>query len=81
MTGGPAFLLQQFVFGDRLLCKTGKHVHSHSACRSQTIRTGEKLTMQELRIVLVLFILNFEFLPLPKELNSRLGHQEVLRAA
>ena len=37
--------------------------------------------MSELRIVLLLFIPNFEFLPLQQDLNSRPGHQEILRAA
>ena len=37
--------------------------------------------MQELRIMLVLLVLSFEFLPLPEALNSPRGQQKVLRTA
>lgn len=37
--------------------------------------------MQEIRIMLVLLVLNFEFLPLPEALNSPHGQQKVLRTA
>ena len=37
--------------------------------------------MQEIRIMLVLLVLNFEFLPLPETLNSPHGQQKVLRTA
>ena len=37
--------------------------------------------MQEIRIILVVLVLNFEFLPLPEALNNTLGQQKVLRTA
>ena len=37
--------------------------------------------MQECRIMLVLLVLSFEFLPLPEALNSLHGQQKVLRTA
>jgi cytochrome P450 len=40
---------------------------------------GKKLAMQQLRIFVVLLIWNFEFLPVPDELNSPWGHQKILR--
>ncbi|KAF9870960.1 cytochrome p450 [Colletotrichum karsti] len=40
---------------------------------------GRKLAMQQLRIFLVLLVWNFEFLPVPDDLNSRWGHQKILR--
>ena len=43
--------------------------------------SGKQLAMQDMRIMLVLLVLSFEFLPLPEALNSPCGQQRVLRTA
>ncbi|KAK3897004.1 cytochrome P450 3A24 [Staphylotrichum tortipilum] len=40
---------------------------------------GRKLAMMELRMVLVLLVLNFEFLPLPEELDSLAATEKIFR--
>lgn len=43
--------------------------------------SGKQLAMQEIRIILVLLVLSFDFQPLPDVLNSPRGQQKVLRMA
>jgi len=40
---------------------------------------GKRLAMQELRIVMVVLTLSFEFLPLPEELDSMWADEAVFR--
>ncbi len=42
-------------------------------------KIGKKLAMHELRIMVVMLILNFEFLPLPEELQSMAGVEKLFR--
>jgi hypothetical protein len=41
--------------------------------------SGKKLAMQELRIMIVVLTLNFEFLPLPEELSDMAGVEKLFR--
>jgi len=40
---------------------------------------GKKLAMQELRIMIVMLVLNFEFLALPDDLQSMQGEERSFR--
>ena len=53
----------------------GIRVHINSCAQP----TGKKLAMQELRIIIVLLILNFDFRPLPGELASMEGVEKLFR--
>jgi len=42
-------------------------------------KTGKKLAYQELYLFLVILVLNFEFLPLPEELQGMSGTEAIFR--
>lgn len=43
------------------------------------VHAGQKLAMQELRVMIVLLVLSFRFDPVPDALNSPAGRQKALR--
>lgn len=61
----------------------GECFDSHVSCLvTLTLNlAGKKLAVQELRIMIVLLVLNFRFLPVPEPFNSPAGLQRVLRTA
>lgn len=46
---------------------------------SRMATAGKKLAMRELRVIIALLMLSFEFLPLPPELSSMAGEERLFR--